>query len=616
MLGVDLQDYCEYDYRDNLDYLTFYCDEAGTIGWKCTDASVAKTIQYSKDFGATWTNLTSTTSGATVAVNAGDIVWFKGTNSAYGSVMYSNCFTLSNKAHVYGNVNSLTGNSTSVSKYCFKYLFKNCSNLYIYESKKIILPATTLANYCYSYMFYGCSSLTTAPELPATTLAESCYGGMFNGCTSLTSAPELPATTLADYCYNYMFYGCSSLTTAPELPATTLMSDCYNYMFQGCTSLTTAPELPATTLAYGCYQGMFQGCTSLTTAPELPATTLTSASGCYRQMFQNCSSLNYIKALFTTDPSSGSYTTNWVSGVAPTGTFVKSVAATWDVTGNNGVPTGWTTKIDDNRSDPNLSITLDDVNLNSSAVVCSINTPDEFTGELVVDIDSWYHGTAVPEDGRADIVVPIINSNTGEYLNVGSHTVVVQFDGDAQYKPEVVTSTFNVGKLEAGILVDAFADGDVLILDIKLIDTRDLVSSVIVDVDGVLYGLNITDGKGQIVIPGCAGGDHFFTVSINSEICEADPVSESVNVSDVPIYGFEVELIGTTLKVQLPIDDTYVTGDISVEVQGSTYTVQINNPIALFDLSEIPSGDHQVTITYTGDDKYASHTEVQTITIP
>ena len=170
VLGVDLQDYCEYDYRDNLDYLTFYCDEAGTIGWKCSDASVAKTIQYSKDFGSTWTNLTSTTGGATVSVAAGDIVWFKGTNSRYGSIMYYNCFTLSNKAHVYGNVNSLTGNSTSVDKYCFNKLFYNCAKLYTYELKKIVLPATTLANYCYQYMFSGCTFLTTAPELPATTL--------------------------------------------------------------------------------------------------------------------------------------------------------------------------------------------------------------------------------------------------------------------------------------------------------------------------------------------------------------------------------------------------------------------------------------------------------------
>ena len=71
----------------------------------------------------------------------------------------------------------------------------------------------------------------------------------------------------------------------------------------------------------------------------LPATTL--ASGCYQYMFYGCSSLNYIKAMFTTTPST-TYTSSWVSGVASTGTFVKNVAATWNVTGVNGIPSGWT----------------------------------------------------------------------------------------------------------------------------------------------------------------------------------------------------------------------------------------------------------------------------------
>lgn len=58
-------------------------------------------------------------------------------------------------------------------------------------------------------------------------------------------------------------------------------------------------------------------------------------------MFYKCSNLNYIKAMFTTTPSD-SYTYNWVQGVASTGTFVKNAAAAWSVTGDNGIPTGWT----------------------------------------------------------------------------------------------------------------------------------------------------------------------------------------------------------------------------------------------------------------------------------
>ena len=277
--------------------------------------------------------------------------------------------------------------ATALTANCYQYMFAGCTSLTTAPE----LPATTLANNCYSNMFYGCTSLTTAPELPAKTLAYDCYYRMFEGCTSLTTAPVLPATTMADGCYSSMFEGCTSLTTAPVLPATTLAYHCYSSMFRGCTSLVTAPELPATTLEMSCYAGMFQnctnlttasvlpaitlkeqcyyqmfrGCTSLTKAPELPATTLadgcyltmfygctslvtapelpatTLASRCYENMFSGCTSLNYIKAMFTTTPST-SYTRGWVNGVASTGTFVKNSAATWNVTGDHGIPTGWT----------------------------------------------------------------------------------------------------------------------------------------------------------------------------------------------------------------------------------------------------------------------------------
>ena len=219
---------------------------------------------------------------------------------------------------------------------CYSSMFSYCSSLTTAPE----LPATTLADECYSYIFYGCTSLVTAPSvLPATTLASSCYSSMFEGCTSLTTAPALSATTLAHSCYSYMFQNCTSLVTPPTLFATTLADNCYSYMFYGCTSLVNAPSLPSTALADNCYSGMFKNCTSLTTAPTLPATIL--ANSCYSYMFQNCSSLNYIKALFIATPSD-TYTEDWVYGVAESGTFVKNSAAQWNVTSNNGIPSGWT----------------------------------------------------------------------------------------------------------------------------------------------------------------------------------------------------------------------------------------------------------------------------------
>ena len=122
------------------------------------------------------------------------------------------------------------------------------------------------------------------------------------------------------------------------LPATGLTTCCYRAMFANCPNLTDAPELPATTLATSAYTYMFDNCSGLTTAPELLAPVLVTS--CYKSMFHGCSSLNYIKCL-ATNISASDDLTNWVDGVAITGTFVKDVNNNAWVLGVNGMPVGW-----------------------------------------------------------------------------------------------------------------------------------------------------------------------------------------------------------------------------------------------------------------------------------
>jgi len=334
----------------------------GVISWNIENRTVLCSKNKSK-----WQSMTG---NLQISVTNGDTLEFLGDNEAY------NGCTITSTAEftVFGNINSLISSenfeniealtfentfrelfknsslinaerlilaATTLSSHCYQSMFNGCTGL----TSAPELPATTLADSCYYYMFKDCTNLTIAPELHATTLAERCYQGIFQDCTSIAAAPVLPATTLAASCYQYMFKDCTGLTSAPELlPATTLASYCYSYMFSDCTSLTVAPKLPATTLATSCYQYMFQNCTSLTVAPELPATTLTTS--CYKSMFAGCASLEYIKAMFTTTPGF-SYTSGWVKSVKATGTFVKNSVAIWNVTGNAGVPTGWTVETAD-----------------------------------------------------------------------------------------------------------------------------------------------------------------------------------------------------------------------------------------------------------------------------
>lgn len=235
--------------------------------------------------------------------------------------------------------------ATTLADRCYKETFMNCSGITSVSSG--LLPANNMATQCYSSMFYG-SGVTSVPSgfLPATNLANSCYSNMFSY-SNVTSIPAdlLPATTLANSCY-YGLFSNSKITSVPSglLPATNLKNYCYQLMFYECKNLKSADiELPATTVnKNGVYSRMFFNCTNLTDSPIIKATSV-SGNDAFYEMFYGCGKMKYLVCDMLNEPSS-SISSNWLKGVASTGTFYKNPNATWDQTitkGNDTVPTGW-----------------------------------------------------------------------------------------------------------------------------------------------------------------------------------------------------------------------------------------------------------------------------------
>ena len=234
---------------------------------------------------------------------------------------------------------------TTLSNDSCAYMFNGCTNLLTAMES---LPVKNIPARACQYMFKGCSKLTATPfvgedEYTLGTVGDyGCYC-MFRDCTALqTTQDMLWFRTISTYGYSNMYYNCTSLTKSPDLYMNSVGTNGCSFMFNGCTSLTTSPAgLPPTTLASSCYLSMFKDCTSLMMAPILPAETL--ADGCYNNMFNGCTSLNYIKAMFLTTPSI-TYTSGWTQGVSANGIFVKNEDAVWNVTGSNGIPSGWTVR--------------------------------------------------------------------------------------------------------------------------------------------------------------------------------------------------------------------------------------------------------------------------------
>ena len=335
-------------------YLCFTAIDEGTFSFTMNSGfgtGFRTYVEYSIDEGKTW-NRTNNVNNTEVVVTTplikpGQKVYWKGvgnTSANNNGWAQTGRFSSTGRFNVSGILSSFFYgdnfsklNKTKSSYYAAR-MFLNCK---IIHSKDLILSPCNHP-FVYYDMFQGCNMMIDTPNFNnMNVLTGSCYRGMFGGCRSLQNLPTLPNIPLANACYYYMFSGCSSLIEIPSnyLPATTLASTCYCRMFNACTSLTMAPNLPATTLASDCYNGMFYGCTSLRIAPELPAITL--VSNCYTEMFRACTNLNYIKAMFTTTPST-SYTNNWVYQVQTSdGLFIRNPEATWWVVGQHGIPSGW-----------------------------------------------------------------------------------------------------------------------------------------------------------------------------------------------------------------------------------------------------------------------------------
>ena len=379
------------------EYLTFDIISGGNISWKTEYTGKTRTIEYSKN-GGVWTSITSRNPEATIPVEAGDSVRFRGNNpdyaepSAYNNNRYYGSFGPSTCYYsVRGNIMSLIDSENFATMTEFpeaSYAGKNRSNIFykmfmgssgVVSASGMILGATSVPHFgyhrmfcdaksltdipkfrdgvsygtdaCY-YMFGGCSKITNLDNFSTSFI---CSGGgvfenMFSSCVSLTDIPDFSNSTLRSNCFASMFSYCTGLTsiTRTHLSSKTLASSCYYNMFCGCSSLTTAPDLPATVLANNCYERMFSGCTSLTTAPVLPAKQLVSK--CYAWMFGLCNALTGLTVYaegenlgVSSDPYTDGFTYQIFNNF---GVFHKSPNSTWSRNDNqsnhSGIPSSWT----------------------------------------------------------------------------------------------------------------------------------------------------------------------------------------------------------------------------------------------------------------------------------
>ena len=151
--------------------------------------------------------------------------------------------------------------------------------------------------------------------------------------------------------------------------------------------------------------------------------------------------------------------------------------------------------------------------------------------------------------------------------------------------------------------------------NITVILPEGAAGNITVDIDdkGVIYETAVQGGKVTIPLTGLAVGEHHLVIRyiVGSEFLE-ESLDISVEKPD-PKVDINIPEAGSSTNeftIELPSD---ATGTLIVNIGGKNYVADLVNGKATITVPELPEGDYNVTVKYSGDGKYAPFSKTESV---
>ena len=227
----------------------------------------------------------------------------------------------------------------------------------------------------------------------------------------------------------------------------------------------------------------------------------------------------------------------------------------------------------------------------------TFTTPEDVDGIITISVD----GNEVEYTGSNGTYTVTLNN-----LDGGIHTVVGYLEGDSNYKDMSIVETFFITKVDPTM--------DILAIDIHVGD--DEVITITLPEDATNYVLcqlgdkqlfaELENGKATISIPDLAEGNYTISVTyVGDDKYNGTNGTASFEVTKVSEYNMTTNVTSAdgniTVDVTLPED---ATGDVTVTINGEEHTVPVKDGKASVRVDNLPPGNTDVAIDYTGDNKY------------
>ena len=254
------------------------------------------------------------------------------------------------------------------------------------------------------------------------------------------------------------------------------------------------------------------------------------------------------------------------------------------------------------------SVVIDDIAdvVYSASVEVTYTVVNETTVTVVVkDADGTEITTGVNTTTAGKVII--------SGLDAGKYTISVSNAGEGNYSASSDEKVFNV--LKATITIEPNATGDFVVdgqVNVTFTVPTDITGMLDVTIDGEpVLAFEVINGT--CTIPGTyAAGPHTVIVMLTGDSNYENAVGQTTfDIAKVVMEmnatieaGTAVEDVNVT--VTLPED---ATGHVLVYVDDMFITsVPVNNGIANFPIYGFDAGEHNLTVTYDGDDKYTNGT--------
>ncbi len=251
----------------------------------------------------------------------------------------------------------------------------------------------------------------------------------------------------------------------------------------------------------------------------------------------------------------------------------------------------------------------------TTSPVISIELPEDAGGNLTVVIDGNETSVSVI-NGTASIDI-------GQ-LPVGEYNMTVTYSGDNKYASASKNTTLSVPKAdipENSTSIDVNIPKETTQPTFTISLPSDASGNLTVTVDGnKTYNATVINGTATVTAADLTVGQHNVTVSYSGDdkygpitedatfdVAKAD-VSETADINiDIPKASKS-----PVFKLSLPSD---ATGHVVVSVDGVELYAEVENGTATVSLGALSDGNHNITVRYSGDDKYAAIVKTTSISI-